>query len=106
MSEVEYNSRTCTSHPKNKSANDRSYQGASKAFRFNIMPCKKALTLGLTGSIRNLPDGRVEALIQGDRAVLEAMSYWFWKGSPESQVEAVETETQELQMFQAFEIQY
>ena len=77
-------------------------QGVS--FRFHT--CQKALELGLAGRVRNLPDGRVEALIQGDRAVVEAMSYWFWKGSPQSQVEAVETETQELQEFQAFEIQY
>lgn len=55
--------------------------------------------LGLTGSVKNLPDGRVEVLIQGERTVVDAMSYWLWKGSPESQVDAVETEVQELQEF-------
>ena len=80
--------------------------GRVQGVSFRYYTCKKAIALGLTGSVRNLPDGRVEALIQGDRAVVEAMSYWFWKGSPESQVEGVETEAQELQAFHSFEIKY
>lgn len=58
------------------------------------------------GWVRNLSDGRVEALIQGDRAVVEAMHDWFLQGSPESLVEGVKTEAHELRTFQSFEIQY
>ena len=67
---------------------------------------KKALTLGLTGSMRYLPDGRVEAMIQGDRAVVDAMLSWIWSSSPQSRVENVEIEPQELKPFRAFEIRY
>jgi acylphosphatase len=80
--------------------------GRVQGVSFRYYTCRKAIALGLTGWVRNLPDGRVEAIIQGDRAVVEAMFRWFWKGSPLSHVEAVETENQQLQQFQAFEIQY
>ena len=38
--------------------------------------------------------------------MVEAMSDWFWEGSPDAQVEAVETEELELHPFEAFEIRY
>ena len=80
--------------------------GRVQGVSFRYFTCKKAIALGLTGSVRNLPDGRVEAFIQGDRAGVETMLKWLWKGSPESQIETVETVVQELQPFQSFEIQY
>ena len=66
---------------------------------------EKALSLGLTGWVRNLPDGRVEVIVQGNRAQVEAMLEWFWQGSPSSQVQNVATEILEPQPFQSFEIQ-
>lgn len=80
--------------------------GRVQGVSFRYYTCRKAIALGLTGWVRNLPDGRVEAIYQGDRPVVEAMSYWLWKGSPQSQVETVETEAQELQTFKSFEVQY
>jgi acylphosphatase len=51
---------------------------------------RKAHTLGLTGWVRNLWDGRVEAVFEGEaRAVQQAVD-WCDVGSPYAQVESVE----------------
>lgn len=80
--------------------------GRVQGVSFRYYTCRKAIALGLQGWVRNLPDGRVEAVIQGDRTVVESMLDWFWQGSPEAQVDDVKTEGQELRTFQSFEIQY
>jgi acylphosphatase len=46
--------------------------------------------LGLTGWIRNLPDGRVEALAEGARPALEALLAACRRGPPAARVEGVE----------------
>ena len=95
-----------TSTPNEKICKRSLISGRVQGVSFPYYTCKKAITLGLIGSVKNLPDGRIEAFIQGDRPVVEAMSYWLWEGSPDAQVDAVETEDQELQSFQSFEIWY
>ena len=50
----------------------------------------EAKRLGLTGWARNMPDGRVEAVFEGDEAVVDAMISWCKKGSPHSRVDDVE----------------
>ncbi|MCM1984293.1 acylphosphatase [Lyngbya confervoides] len=64
----------------------------------------KAQALGLLGWVRNCPDGRVEAMIEGDRAQVEALVDWFWSGPPGARVSEVRTESKPLQQFQRFEI--
>jgi len=53
---------------------------------------KKALKLGITGWVRNLPDGRVETLIYGDEEALTAMQAWLAKGPPLAKVSHLEVE--------------
>jgi acylphosphatase len=50
----------------------------------------KARTLGITGSARNLPDGRVEVIAYGAPDVVRAFFDWLWIGSTASKVTAVE----------------
>ncbi|MBI3855294.1 MAG: acylphosphatase [Planctomycetes bacterium] len=47
---------------------------------------REAQGLGLTGWVRNLPDGRVEALLQGTREQVEQMIKWCYRGPEESRV--------------------
>ena len=51
---------------------------------------EKAIKLGLNGWVRNLPDGRVESLIQGDEQIVDQMIDWFWQGSTQSEVTSVQ----------------
>lgn len=44
----------------------------------------------VAGWIRNAPDGRVEAVFEGDRPAVEAMIRWCRRGSPASRVTGVE----------------
>jgi acylphosphatase len=47
---------------------------------------REARGLGLTGWVRNLPDGRVEAVLQGPREQVERMIKWCYRGPSEAQV--------------------
>ncbi|HTV79441.1 MAG TPA: acylphosphatase [Steroidobacteraceae bacterium] len=50
----------------------------------------RAREMGVAGYARNLPDGRVEVLAQGEPAQVEAFIQWLWIGSVASKVTAVE----------------
>ena len=47
---------------------------------------RQARSLGLAGWVRNLPDGRVEALIQGTREQVEDLIKWCYRGPAEARV--------------------
>jgi acylphosphatase len=47
---------------------------------------REAQGIGLTGWVRNLPDGRVEAVLQGTREQVERMIKWCYRGPEEARV--------------------
>ena len=51
---------------------------------------RRAQELGLTGWVRNLPDGRVEAVLEGDASAVAAMVAYLREGPPHAQVRSVE----------------
>ena len=67
----------------------------------------EAVKLGLHGWVMNLPDGRVEAVFEGDADKVELMLAWCRKGSPLSRVDGLEVaEETGRGEFHRFEIQY
>jgi len=46
----------------------------------------------VAGWVRNLDDGRVEAVFEGEQDAVEAMAEWCHTGSPRAQVDDVEVE--------------
>ena len=57
-------------------------------FRANTW--KIARSLRLTGWVRNLPDGRVETVFEGEPKNAEAMVAWCRTGTPPARVEHVD----------------
>lgn len=51
---------------------------------------KKALELGLKGWVRNLPDGRVEAVVEGEENQVDRLIQWCRRGPPSAVVTGLE----------------
>ncbi|MFF8268525.1 acylphosphatase [Streptomyces sp. NPDC016562] len=67
---------------------------------------REAVARGVSGWVRNLPDGEVEALFEGDEDAVAAMVRWARTGPPEAEVRAVEVreETAAPQEPRGFEV--
>jgi acylphosphatase len=57
----------------------------------------EAVRLGLTGQVRNLPDGNVEAVVEGPRERVEQLIDWCRQGPPGAQVDDVTVRWSEAQ---------
>jgi len=53
---------------------------------------KRALELGLTGWVRNLPDGLVEAVVEGEEDQVDKLVLWCRRGPPSAVVTGLEVE--------------
>jgi len=53
---------------------------------------QRAEQLGLAGWVKNLPDGRVEALFEGEPEKVREMIQWCESGPPHATVESVDAE--------------
>jgi acylphosphatase len=50
---------------------------------------------GVAGSVRNLPDGRVEAIFEGDSASVDAMVEWSRQGPRWARVDQLEVDEEQ-----------
>jgi len=67
----------------------------------------EALRLGLTGWVRNVRDGSVEILVEGEKETLEELLEWCSHGPVSASVSKVEHEWLENKdEFQGFRIKY
>jgi acylphosphatase len=72
-------------------------------FRFNAK--NKAKELGIFGWVKNLSDGRVEALVEGEKEKIEEFIKWAKKGPLFAKVEELENEQQKFKgEFDSFKI--
>jgi acylphosphatase len=81
-----------------------SISGRVQGVFYRVFTRDEALALGLTGWVRNLPDGRVEALFEGSRDAVERMLVWCRRGSPASRVLDVRITWGEAHGFDSFVI--
>ena len=66
---------------------------------------EKAQELGVRGWVRNLPDGRVEAVFEGEKDKVEKMLDWAKKGPPSARVDGIDVKWEEYKgEFKNFEI--
>jgi acylphosphatase len=56
---------------------------------------QRAEQLGLAGWVRNLPDGRVEAVFEGASEKVREMVWWCREGPSHAEVEDVEAEIED-----------
>lgn len=59
-------------------------------FRYYV--ADRAGVEGVHGYVRNLPDGRVEAIVEGDAEAVERMERAIRRGPPAARVESVDIE--------------
>ncbi len=66
-----------------------------------------ATSLGVTGWVRNVPDGSVEAVLEGPRDAVEKVIEWAHRGPPAAVVERVEVKWDPYKgQFRDFRIKY
>ncbi|MBI3897804.1 MAG: acylphosphatase [Gammaproteobacteria bacterium] len=78
--------------------------GRVQGVYYRASACDEARRLGLTGWVRNLDDGRVEALACGDASTLAEFERWLWKGPSAARVEQVAISEAAPILFDDFEI--
>ena len=78
--------------------------GRVQAVGFRASACYEARRLGLTGWVRNLSDGDVEALACGGVEALAAFERWLWRGPRSARVTAVAATEALPERFAGFEV--
>lgn len=67
-------------------------QGRVQGVAFRATAAATAQRLGLCGWVRNLPDGRVELLAQGEEPALRTLLAWAHQGPANARVDHVEAQ--------------
>ena len=79
-------------------------RGKVQGVWFRRYTLDKAVSLQLTGTVRNTADGDVVVVATGTEDQLADFIEWCWMGSPKSKVTSVTVEDKELQAFEGFEV--
>ncbi|MFE4105304.1 acylphosphatase [Almyronema epifaneia] len=81
--------------------------GVVQGVGFRYHTRQRALQLGLTGYVKNLPAGTVEIVAEGEASALQALLSWAKQGPPAADVTHVEaTKQTATQKFDSFAIAY
>lgn len=77
--------------------------GRVQGVYFRASARERALAFGLAGYARNLADGRVEVVAEGDADALARFEQWLHEGPPAARVDRVEREAMPAQGHRGFE---
>jgi len=77
--------------------------GRVQGVYFRASTRERALALGLAGHARNLADGRVEVIAEGDADVLAQLEQWLHEGPPAARVDRVDREALPAQGHRGFD---
>jgi acylphosphatase len=72
---------------------------------FRMETREQAQLFGITGWVRNLPDGRVEVMASGDEMQLKQLHEWLKQGPDLARVTDISVKELEHQEFDGFTIQ-
>jgi acylphosphatase len=81
-----------------------SVYGRVQGVFFRAWTRDQAVELGVTGWVRNCPDGRVDMHIEGEEAAVEQLTDRLRRGPPAAQVEDLHLWDVELFDFEDFEV--
>lgn len=80
--------------------------GRVQGVTFRASTRRHALDLGVTGWVKNLPDGRVEAVLCGPSNAVDQLLVWCQTGPPPARVDDIETTEEPPNDFSTFSIHY
>ncbi|MTI89683.1 MAG: acylphosphatase [Balneolaceae bacterium] len=82
--------------------------GRVQGVGFRYFTKKNARSIGIKGWVKNLPDGRVEAVFQGEEGAVERMLNKVRQGPKSSYVEFIDVEDKPdpLEGYSAFQVKY
>lgn len=78
--------------------------GKVQGVYFRASTKAKAEALGLSGWVKNLPEGQVEGVACGDRTALDELKAWLAKGPESAQVTHLEVRSEAAQNWLGFKV--
>ena len=80
------------------------FSGRVQGVFFRANTREKAIQYGVSGWVKNLPDGRVEAVFEGDEDAVRKLIHWCSHHQPYAVVDDVKIEWEEPEGIKGFEI--
>ena len=78
--------------------------GTVQGVFFRASTAEEANRLGVSGWVRNLPDGRVEAVFEGTESSVDAAVEWCRRGPERAAVTAVVVEREPVENLETFSV--
>jgi len=72
---------------------------------FRASLARVAAEEGVAGWVRNVPDGSVESVLEGEEKAVQKVVDWASRGPPRSRVDSVKAERQRLRNLKGFRIE-
>lgn len=82
-------------------------KGIVQGVNFRYYSQRQAAKFNITGWVKNLPDGSVAAVLEGDEQDVEAMVQWCRRGPPSAQVTELIAQPEEYRgEFSSFSVKF